>query len=350
MNEKIEKYIIREDCTIREALGILNDLPDNILTLLVIDRDKGTMLGTVTDGDIRRGLISGYSLEDAISKIMNVDFCYLKKDNVDLLYIKEAKHKGVTLLPILNSDKKISKVLNLRRNKSLLPIDAVLMAGGKGVRLRPLTEKTPKPLIKVGNKCIIDYNVDNLIEYGFENIFVTINYLKEQLIEHFKDPRQGVKIQCVEEPQFLGTIGSVLYIKKFKNDTVLIMNSDLFTNIDYEDFYLHYLENSADMSILSIPYSHKVPFGVFDIDGCEIKGVKEKPTLDYYANGGIYLIKKELLQNIPKDTFFDATDFVTSLIDKGFKVIRYPLTGYWIDIGKFEDYYKALELAKHTIK
>ena len=349
MQEKDGKYIIQEDYTIREALSILNDLPDSILTLLVIDH-RGTMLGTVTDGDIRRGLISGCSLEDPISKLMNSSFYYLMENKIDLLYIKEAKQKGIALLPILNAKKNILSVLNIRKKKSLLPIDAVLMAGGKGERLRPLTEKTPKPLLKVGDKPIIDYNIDNLLEYGLNNIFVTINYLKEQLIQHFRQPREGIQIQCVEEPRFLGTIGSVQYVKDIKNDTVLIMNSDLFTNIDYEDFYMYHIDNKADVSVLSIPYSHKVPFGVFDIEGCEIKGLREKPTFNHYANGGIYLIKRELLDNIPKDTFFDATDFIEMMINKGHKVIRYPLMGYWIDIGKFEDYYKALELVKHTTK
>ncbi|OQA46811.1 MAG: D-glycero-alpha-D-manno-heptose 1-phosphate guanylyltransferase [Bacteroidetes bacterium ADurb.Bin302] len=221
------------------------------------------------------------------------------------------------------------------------------MAGGKGERLRPLTLTTPKPLLKVGDKCIIDYNVDALISYGLENINVTVNYLGEQLEEHYKERRQHVQVKCVREPKFLGTMGSVKFVDSFVNDTVLVMNSDLFTNIDYEDFYLHFLENDADMSVAAVPYSVNVPYGIFELTGRDIQGVKEKPTYNYYANAGIYLIKKKLLDLVPDNVFYNATDFMEMLIAKNHKVIRYPLTGYWIDIGKPEDYQKAQELVKH---
>ena len=133
----------------------------------------------------------------------------------------------------------------------------------------------------------------------------------------------------------------------FYNDAVLIMNSDLFTNIDYEDFYLHFREHDADMSVAAVPYSISVPYGIFELEGRNIEGVREKPTYNYYANAGIYLIKKEHLDKIPIDTFFNATDFMEMLIREKMKVVRFPITGYWIDIGKHEDYKKAQELVKH---
>jgi len=239
------------------------------------------------------------------------------------------------------------KVFNLKQKKSVLPIDAVLMAGGKGERLRPLTEKTPKPLLKIGKKAIIDYNIDNLINYGVENIHVTTNYLAEQIEEHFKDERQRIKVNCFREKEFLGTIASVKLIPNIQNDEILVMNSDLFTNIDFEDFYRHFLEKDADMSAAAIPYSINVPYGIFELEGRNIQGIKEKPTYNYYANAGIYLIKKTLLDLIPDGAYFDATDFMDLLISKGKTVVRYPLIGYWIDIGKQEDYRKAQDFAKH---
>ena len=199
----------------------------------------------------------------------------------------------------------------------------------------------------MGDKCIIDYNVDALINYGLENISVTVNYLGEQIEDHYKEKRQQVQIKCVREPEYLGTIGSVKFVDSFVNDTVLVMNSDLFTNIDYEDFYLHFLQNDADMSVAAVPYSVNVPYGIFELAGRDVQGIKEKPTYNYYANAGIYLIKSELLDLIPDNVFYNATDFMEMLIAKNHKVIRYPLTGYWIDIGKPEDYQKAQELVKH---
>ncbi|MEG1649742.1 MAG: sugar phosphate nucleotidyltransferase, partial [Rikenellaceae bacterium] len=173
----------------------------------------------------------------------------------------------------------------------------------------------------------------------------------EQIEEHFSRPIQGVMVRCVREPKYLGTIGSIKFVESWSNDTVLIMNSDLFTNIDLEDFFLHFKDNNADMSIAAIPYSVSVPYGIFDIENeCEVKGVHEKPSYHYYANGGIYLIKREVLDLIPDDIFFNATDLIELLIAKGKSVIRFPLSGYWIDIGKPDDFKKVQELAKHVNK
>lgn len=345
MND-FQKYIISDSATIKDALIALNNISSEALTLFVINSDN-KMVGTLTDGDIRRKLINDCRLDDLVSEAMNTNFHCLKEKEIDILTIKELKQRGINLLPLLNEKNEIINIYNLKSKKNILPIDAIIMAGGKGERLRPLTEKIPKPLLKVGDKAIIDYNIERLLSYGLENISVTVNYLKEQIESHFCEPKDGIKIKCVREPNFLGTMGSIKFVESIYNDTVLVMNSDLFTNVDYEDFFLHFKSHNADMSVASIPYSHYIPYGIFDIDGREIKGVKEKPTYNYYANGGIYLIKRELLDFIPHGHFFDATDLLDLLITKGFKVIRYPLTGYWIDIGKHEDYKKAQELVKH---
>jgi len=341
-----ERYILPETATIKDALVALDKNSDDVLTLFIVDK-VGKMLGTLTDGDVRRGLIQGIDLSDNVKAILHTSFRFISEDRKDVKLIKEYKERGIKLLPYLSKDGKIEKVYALNKISSILPIDAVIMAGGKGERLRPLTLTTPKPLLKVGDKCIIDYNVDALISYGMENISVTVNYLGEQLVDHYKEKRNNIQIKCVREPNFLGTMGSVKFVDSFVNDTVLVMNSDLFTNIDYEDFYLHFLENNADMSVAAVPYSVNVPYGIFELTGRDIQGVKEKPTYNYYANAGIYLIKKKLFDLIPDNVFYNATDFIDTLIVKHHKVIRYPLTGYWIDIGKHEDYQKAQELIKH---
>jgi len=341
-----EKYIIREKATVLEALKQLNQVTHETQSLFVVD-SCGLMVGSLSDGDVRRGIISGGKLEDSICNIMHRDFKFLYTEDFDVKHLKEYRESKIFFIPILDKEKHIVDSVNLLKYKSQLPVDAVLIAGGKGERLRPLTEKVPKPLLKVGEKSIIDYNIDRLISYGVENISVTVNYLKEQIEDHFKNERDGVQVKCVREPKFLGTIGSIKFVDLFKNDIVLVMNSDLFTNINFEDFYLHFLENDADMSVGAVPYSVNVPYGIFELDGRDIQGVREKPTYNYYANAGIYLIKRKLLDLIPVDTFYNATDFMEKLISNGHKVIRFPLTGYWIDIGKHEDYKKAQELVKH---
>lgn len=340
-------HIISQDITLLEALSRINSLAPDPLVLFVVDSNQ-RMVGTLTDGDSRRALIAGVSLNDKVEKIMHRNFNYLNADAIDdVKEIKRQKELKMKLVPVLDKDMHIVEIINLEVLITRLPIDAVLMAGGKGERLRPLTEKTPKPLIKVGDKCIIDYNIDRLIEYGVENINVTVNYLGEQLEDHFAEPRGRVKVQTVREPKYLGTIGSIRFVEEFKNDTILVMNSDLFTNINFEDFYIHFKEYDAMMSVASIPYNVSIPFGIFDLDGRNIKGLVEKPKYNYYANGGIYLIKKEALLFIPEDTFFNATDLIEVLIKNKQAVIRYPLNGTWIDIGQHADLAKAQDLVKH---
>ena len=342
----IKKHIINHNATITEALISLNNLSDEAMTLFVTD-DNDSMIGTLTDGDIRRLLINNGSLDDTVASAMKADFYFINNKKVNVSEIKKRRNSGISLLPLLDENRKIKTIYNLKKLNSVLPVDAVLMAGGKGIRLRPLTEKTPKPLLHIGDKAIIDYNVDSLINNGIQHISVTVNYLKEQIEQHFEPPRNGVQVKCISEPQYLGTLGSIKFVKAFHNDTVLVMNSDLFTNINYEEFYLYFKDSDADMSVAVIPYTVSIPYGIFDVEENLIKGIKEKPSYNYYSNAGIYLIKAKMLELIPANTFYNATEFIELLVNKGYKVTRFPLTGYWIDIGKHEDYNKAKELVKH---
>jgi dTDP-glucose pyrophosphorylase len=343
----MKDHLINQDITLLEALSNICALAPEPLVLFVLN-EKKQMVGTLTDGDARRALIKGASLNDRVGTMMHRNFNYMKVGDLDnVKEIKRQRELKMKLIPVLDADNHIVEIINLEEHKTRLPIDAVLMAGGKGERLRPLTEKTPKPLLPVGGKAIIDHNIDRLINYGVKHISVTVNYLKEQLEEHFAEPRGEVKVQTVREPKFLGTIGSIKFVREFYNDTVLVMNSDLFTNINYEDFYLHFKEHNAEMSVAAVPYTVSVPYGIFDLNGRNIHGLIEKPTYNYYANAGIYLIKRRALDEIPDDTFFNATDLIEKLIGENKKVIRFPLNGTWIDIGNPQEYQKANELVKH---
>lgn len=343
------KYIINHDKTLLEALIQINALQEGPMVLFAVD-DVGRMVGTLTDGDSRRALIAGKPVNSCVKDVIHKTFNFVREGNNDIvLELKHQKELHMKLVPVLDFQNHIVDIINLEQYKTLLPVDAVLMAGGKGERLRPLTEKTPKPLLPVGEKAIIDHNVDRLISYGIQHINVTVNYLKEQIEAHYQTSRNGVHVQTVREPQYFGTIGSIKFVPKFYNDTVLLMNSDLFTNIDYEDFFLHFQQHEADMSVAAIPYNVSIPYGILDLDGRSIRGLLEKPEYTYYANAGIYLFKRSALDEIPNDTFFNATDLVEKLIAEGKKVIRYPLNGTWIDIGNPQEYQKAQDLVKHML-
>jgi NDP-sugar pyrophosphorylase family protein len=222
------------------------------------------------------------------------------------------------------------------------------MAGGKGERLRPLTENTPKPMLKIGDKPILEHNINWLKSFGIKNFHISVNYLKEQIITYFENfSKEEISIEFVTENQPLGTIGSVSLASEFKNDYVLIINSDILNNINYEDFFLDFLEKNAALSVATVPYKVNVPYAIFEFENEHIKSLVEKPTYTYYANGGIYLVKKEYLSLIPTHTFYNATDFTEALIAQGKKVISFPIVDYWLDIGKKEDYNKAQEDIKH---
>lgn len=341
MNDNIIKFT----STIIEALKLINQ--SDLYTLFVLDEEK-RVVGTLTDGDIRRYLVSGGQLQDETYKAMHTNFSFVSVEEENIVAkLRELKSRDITLVPVLDKEGCIVNIYDLTNYKSHLPIDAVLMAGGKGERLRPLTEKTPKPLVKVGDKCIIDYNIDRLIEFGVKHLNVTVNYLGEQIEQHFSEPRNNVQVRTFREPKFLGTIGSIKFVDTFYNDTILVMNSDLFTDIDFEDFYLHFREHNAEMSVAAVPYNVSIPFGILDLEGRNIKGLLEKPKYNYYANAGIYLIKKSALAEIPEETFFNATDLIEKLISQNKTVIRYPLNGTWIDIGQHADLAKAQDLVKH---
>lgn len=343
----MHKNYVAPNATILDSMAKLNTLSPDPLILFVVN-ENNQMVGTLTDGDIRRALVSGVSVNECIAIVMHKNFRYIAQENIeDVQLLKKFKADRITLIPVLDKGHHIVDIIDLQKNKTRLPIDAVLMAGGKGERLRPLTEKTPKPLLPVGGKCIIDHNVDRLISYGVKHISVTVNYMNEQLEEHYSTPRNGIMVRTCREPKYLGTIGSIKFVEKFFNDTILVMNSDLFTNIDYEDFYLHFKQNDAEMSVAAVPYDVSIPYGILDLDGRNVKGLLEKPKYNYYANAGIYLIKKSALIQIPDNSFFNATDLIEKLITENKKVIRYPLNGTWIDIGSTQEYQKANELAKH---
>ncbi|MCH8491377.1 MAG: NTP transferase domain-containing protein, partial [Oceanicaulis sp.] len=232
--------------------------------------------------------------------------------------------------------------------KSYLPIDALIMAGGRGERLKPLTDKVPKPLLPVGTKPIIEHNVDRLNTFGIDDIWISVRYLGNQIEDFFKDGNEkALRIKYVWEDAPLGTAGALTLVDGFIHDHVLMMNSDLLTNIDFEDLYLYFEDQQADFAVACIPYLVNVPYAVMETEGKLVKGFKEKPTYTHYSNAGIYLMKKEVIKMIPPNIPFNATDLMDLLIKEGKKVVAYPIIGYWLDIGKHEDYQKAQIDIKH---
>ena len=336
---EINKHIININSTVKEALIKLNNSP-KYLTLFVLNNNN-EVIGTLTDGDIRRGLINGLTTNDELKKFIFKKFSYLIDGEQNFDKLKDFRKRKLKVVPLLSKEKKLIKIYNFTKTKSILPVDAVIMAGGEGRRLLPLTKNTPKPLLKIGNKEIISYNFDRLLQFGITNQHITVNYLAKQIENYCNNYNKEINFKIIKEKSFLGTAGSLSLIKEFSNNLVLLMNSDLLTNINYEDFYKTFIAKGADMLVASIPYEVNLPYAVFDDDNRIVKSFKEKPSYTYYANAGIYLFKKELINLVPKNKVYNATDFMQDLINSGKKLIHYPIRSYWLDIGKHKDFEKA---------
>lgn len=345
--ELIRSHIIPVTATVKSALDVLDTLSGRIMLLFAVD-EENRLQGTVSGGDIRRALLRGVALAAPVSEAMNTRFTAVESGEDPAKKVAEGKRRHLHLIPVTKNGV-ITDILNLDRIKALLPIDVVMMAGGRGERLRPLTFKTPKPLLEVGGKPIIDRNVETLEDYGISSIFVTVNYLHEKIEEHFQRRNaemQGphAEVKCVLEPKRLGTLGSLSLVEGLHHDNVLVMNSDLLTSIDFDKMWHHHTESGADLTMGAVPYSISVPFAIMRTEGTRVTGLEEKPTYNYFANGGVYMMRRELLNRIPKGEYLDTPDFIKSLITDGFRVEYFPIEGRWIDIGSPDDYRAANKL------
>ena len=335
-----KNHIIKKESTLKEALGRLDKLALDAI-LFVVD-EESRLLGSLTDGDVRRGLLKGKSIEEKVFNYIQPQPKSVNKADYSLTDIINLREQNFKVLPVLDADRRVTNVINFRYQQSYLPLDALVMAGGRGSRLQPMTDTVPKPLLKVGGKAIIDYNIDRLRSYGIDDFHISVRYLGEQLVDHYnaKD-LNGTKVNFVWEEKALGTLGAASLIEDFHHDYVLITNSDILTTLDYEDFFLDFLEKEADMAVATIPYQVNVPYAVMETVNHHVVSFKEKPTYTYYSNGGVYIVKKELLKKIPKNIFYNATDLMESVIEDGGKLVSYPIRQYWLDIGKPEDFEKA---------
>lgn len=341
-----KEHLITKDFSLKQALAQLDLLAKDAI-VFVVD-ENGRLLGSLTDGDVRRGLLKGNSVDDNVCGFLQADPKHINKNNYSIQEVIALRKKLINIIPVLDDENRIVNIINFGFLKSYLPMDALVMAGGRGSRLRPLTDTVPKPLLKIGDKAIIDHNLDRLTAFGIDDFHISVRYLGEQLEAHYaRRNLQGIEMSFVWEEEPLGTLGAASHIKDFHHDYVLITNSDILTTLDYEDFFLDFLEKEGDMAVATIPYQVNVPYAVMETDQHRVLSFREKPTYTYFSNGGIYIVKKELLRQIPANQFYNATDLMEQLIADGGSLISYPIRQYWLDIGKPEDFEKAQKDIKH---
>jgi dTDP-glucose pyrophosphorylase len=343
------EHIIPVTYDARSALRLLDKLSDNVSRTLFIVDENEKIVGSITDGDIRRGLLADLEISNLISDFMNTSFKFIFEGEDNVEKIKVLRHADINLIPMLTKDGKIGQIIDLRKTRTHLPFTVLLMAGGRGERLRPFTDNVPKPMLVIGSKPILEHNIDRLIAFGVSDIYISVRYLKEQIMNYFGDgSAKGIRITYIEETDPLGTLGALSLIERIAHGDILVMNADLLTNIDFEDFYRFYKGAAASMAVTSIPYEVNIPYAVLGIRDNEVISFAEKPVYTYYSNGGIYLMKFELQKFSKKHQVFNATDLMDILInDNHHKLVHYPLLSYWLDIGKHSDFIRAQEDVKH---
>lgn len=325
----------------KTKLGKVLKLMDNVKSeglLFIVNKDI-KLLGSITDGDVRRSLLKeNITIDTIVDEIMECNPKKMDISKIDLDLISRYRNSGYKKIPLVNNKNVVIEILNFNKLKTKLPLDVLIMAGGEGRRLRPLTEKTPKPLLKVNGVPIIKRVIDQAVQFGINKFHVSVGYLGEQIVEYLSQLGE-LTFNIVKESKPLGTIGSVSLISQFEHENLLLTNADLLTEIDFEDFYFFHNSTNSDITILSVPYNVKIPFGVLDSNDNELVSISEKPSINFLTNGGVYIIKTKCLKLIPSNIFFNATDLINkALEEKKLKISTYKFEGIWNDIGNHEDY------------
>lgn len=336
-----KKILLPPDATIRRALEIIDT--GSIKIALVSDQE-GKLLGTLTDGDIRRAILGGKGLYDSIETVYyrTPTTCGINDSKEKILQLAVA-HK-LYQIPIIDAEGKIVGVAEVdellqpahRTNK------VVLMAGGLGTRLSPLTDTTPKPMLHVGNKPILETIIENFAKYGYAEIILSVNYKSHIIEEYFGDgSAYGVKIEYVHESKRMGTAGALALIRDSLTEPFFVMNGDLLTNINFEHMHDYHLSHDAVATMAVREYDFQVPYGVVNVSDGRILSIEEKPTHKFFVSAGIYMLSPDVLAHIPDDEFFDMPTLFEKLIAKGNNAVSFPIREYWLDIGRMGDYEKA---------
>jgi NDP-sugar pyrophosphorylase family protein len=288
-------------------------------------------------------------MNDSVKVSLNPNCKYTKTIILTENDLSEYKKKLIRFIPVVDENKIIKSIIDLENYVGAIPVTAVIMAGGRGERLRPLTDTCPKPLLKIGDKPIIEYNVDRLKKFGVSKMVISINYLGQMLQDYLGDgSNKELNISYISEDKPLGTAGAIGLIDEFHTEYILVMNSDLLTNINFADFFNEFIHSNADMAVAATSYHVDIPYAVLEVDSNkQVTSLKEKPRYTYYSNAGIYLFKKELCDKIPKNEFYNITELMEDVVNSSKKLITFPILGYWLDIGKMPDYIKAQEDIKH---
>ena len=341
MTHRWENVLIPSDSTIHEALKAIND--EALRIALVVDVNQ-QLLGTVTDGDVRRGLLNGRNLQDKVQSIINPEFISADVDSSREQLIDLMNENDVLSIPLLKNGKVVGlETLHHVLEKPQLENPVFLMAGGFGTRLRPLTDSCPKPMLGVGDKPILEFVIRSFIKAGFFNFYIATHFMSEKIREHFGNGEQwGVKIKYIYEKKPLGTAGALGLLPSTMPDMPLVlMNGDILTKVDFERLLAFHDKNKADATMCVREFDYQIPFGVVDGEDGRIVTMIEKPTYQYFVNAGIYVVEPSIYHSVPRQHKVDMPELLEQKIADNHRILMFPIHEYWLDIGRLDDLERA---------
>lgn len=342
----VAKLFVHLENTVYEALATIQN--GHVEIALVVD-DACRLIGTITDGDIRRAILGGVDMADRIEKLLERRVHPYDEPTTALLgtqpddLLQTMRERMLRHIPLLDGE---GRVVELAWISELiedveLPLSAVVMAGGYGTRLHPLTDNLPKPMLPVGDRPLLERIIDQLRQAGIQRVNLTTHYKKNIITEHFGDGTGfGVDIRYLEEDQPLGTAGALCLLEA-QEEPLLVINGDILSQIDFRAMMAFHREHEADMTVAVRQYKFSIPFGVVQVDGIKVTKMSEKPMVSHFVNAGVYLLNSDLCRLIPKDQSYDMTDLISRSVTEGRQVICFPVHEYWLDIGQHTDYKQA---------
>ena len=337
---EIKDYCVSPHSTLRKAVEIIDRGAAQIA--LVTESDR--LIGIVTDGDVRRGLLRGESLEATVTNIMQQDFRSLPASATAAEALAFMQRETLHQIPALDETGKVVHLFLLEDliKPQRLPNSVVIMAGGEGKRLRPLTSNCPKPMLHVAGEPILEIILKQCLDAGFDHFYFAVNYLKEQIQSHFQDGSTwGARIQYLEEVKPLGTAGALSLLPQRPDHPFLVLNGDVLTRVDYAHLLRFHADHQSTATLCVREYSTQIPYGVVRMDDLKVVALEEKPLLTHYVNAGIYLLNPDMLDLVPKDVFFDMPQLLETAAQQGKPVSAFPIYEYWLDIGQLADYEQA---------
>ncbi len=342
--ERVQRVLTSPDKSLRDAIQLMDS---GGMGILLIGDEAGKLLGVVTDGDFRRAILQELALDSPISAIMSADPLVYHgpvTNSEALRLMNEGRSFLINHLPIVDDQGKVVDIIlrsDLSSERSL-PVTAVVMAGGYGTRLRPLTEELPKPMLPVGDRPLLELIIEQLRRTGVRQLNLTTHHKAKVITQHFGDGRDfGVGITYIEEDRPLGTAGA-LRLVKVSDEPLLVINGDILTNIDFRAMLDFHREQQAEMTIAVREHEFPVPYGIVHTEGMVVTGISEKPVVRHFINAGIYLLDSGLCRFIPEAQPYDMPDLISKLLTEGRRVVSFPVREYWLDIGGIEDYRKAV--------